>query len=140
MGTTEAPDGRAVESGRTSALGGPSAGWIAALGLSKAADVATTVLGLRATAVLAERNPLAAAAMRELGTVPGLVVLGALTVVGIVGIVEGAFRLPLLARADGDAVDRRTGRRLCYGVASLCHAGFAVYNAALIVGIATLGA
>jgi len=139
MGTTEAPGRGAVESDRSTANAGRLVGWVVVLGLTKAADVATTLLGLRVTTGLVERNPIAAATMRELGAAPGLVGLGALTVLATVAIVEGSFRLAVPADGSDGVLDGRTGRDLCYGLAALCNVAFALHNAALVVETAPLG-
>ncbi|MFC7137851.1 hypothetical protein ACFQRB_18225 [Halobaculum litoreum] len=70
------------------------------------ADVVTTVVGLRSTAPLAERNPIADAAILEYGLVPGLVGLAALTVLVIVCVVEGSFGL-VAGNGDPDAARTR---------------------------------
>lgn len=109
----------------------PVAVGVVALAVTKAADVATTAVGLRIAPALGERNPLAVAAMGAYGVFPGLLGVATVTLLGIVAVVEGAFHLS--ASSDDGALHR--GRLACYGVASLYHVGVAVYNAVLIAGV-----
>ncbi|MFC7068785.1 hypothetical protein [Halobaculum lipolyticum] len=132
-------DGESVGDAAAAGTGSATVAGLAGLAVTKAADVATTVVGLRATAGVRELNPVADAAISSFGLVPGLVALGVATVAAIGCVVEGAFAYP--ARTTGGAAALaagrvgRTGRLLCYGVGCACNAAFAVHNAVLIAGV-----
>lgn len=132
-------DGERVGGAAPVGSGPATVAGLAALAVTKAADVATTVVGLRASAAVRELNPVADAAIASLGVVPGLVALGVATVALIGCVVEGAF-VCLARRTDGRPTlaggrVTRSGRLLCYGVGSACNAAFAVHNAVLIAGL-----
>ncbi|UIP01330.1 hypothetical protein Hbl1158_15570 (plasmid) [Halobaculum sp. CBA1158] len=124
-------------------LDGIAVGGVVALALAKTADVATTLVGLASDPAIRERNPVAAAAMTELGTLPGLVVLGALTVAVTAAVIEGGVRLSTPAVDDRPAGSdspespdhRHAGRIACYGVGCACNFGFAVHNAVVVAGV-----
>ena len=113
---------------------------VAGLALTKAADVVTTVVGLRGSAAVTEVNPVAGAAIAAFGAVPGLLALGAVTVAAIVCVVEGAFALTGTS-ATGDRTREDsgpgapTGRLVCYAVGCACNLAFALHNAVLIAHV-----
>ena len=102
---------------------------IAALVAAQGLDTASTLYGLR-TAGLIELNPVAAGAMRALGTAPGLLALAGVTVLVAVAVTETA------ARRYGDAV-LGAGRVRWLGYAPLVVTSLgAALNNLLVAGLA----
>ncbi|MFC6784646.1 hypothetical protein [Halobaculum halobium] len=104
--------------------------------MTKGVDLTTTVIGLRLSPVVSERNPLAAAMIAQYGVVPGLVVGSVLTVAAMIVLIEGGFRIgsPSVQELGGSAAT--TGRGLCYAVGCSCNLVIASYNAAVVVRVA----
>ncbi len=96
---------------------------IGALVASQSLDVVTTLYGLR-TADVVELNPIAVAAMAALGRFPGLLLLGSVTLLGIVLVTESATR-----RWGGTVLGAARLRLLGYGPATAISLLAAVNNA-----------
>lgn len=109
---------------------------VLALAATKTTDFTTTVVGLRASPLIVERNPVAVAFIEEYGLVPGLLGLSLLSVAAIVVLIEGVFwaARPLFATHRG-RLSPRTARYACYGVACLCNLSFAAHNTAVILSV-----
>ncbi|QZP39718.1 hypothetical protein [Halobaculum magnesiiphilum] len=109
---------------------------VVGLTVTKSVDFGTTMIGLGVSPAIVERNPIAAAAIVQLGTVPGLLAVGLLTVGLTVVLVEGGFGLAT-GRAAGDGVSSaRTGRLVCYGVGCTCNLAIAAHNVVVILAVA----
>lgn len=94
---------------------------------ARVADIATTIYGIR-VAGLIETHPVVAAAMTQIGIVPALVLLGALSVAVLVAGVE-------LAAAKAATIDPQwppVVRLVGYGLGTALYFGAAAWNLYLI--------
>lgn len=104
---------------------------VAVLAATKAADVVTTFVGLRAFSGIHEANPVAVAAMAVLGVPLALLALAAVTVLVVTAVTELVAATVAADAATppwGTTAVKLTG----YGLASAVHVVVAARNAALI--------
>jgi hypothetical protein len=99
--------------------------------ITKTLDVVTTVIGLSLFPALAERNPVAELLIAQFGLVPGLVLGGVLTVVGMAIFVETGSSV-LTKLEPGRQWPLVLARTVGYVPLSLFFAVLAVNNAFLI--------
>lgn len=101
-----------------------------AVGATKALDMLTTAVGLHATP-LAEANPVVLHVVSFVGTVPGLLAIGALTVAVIVVLVEAVVHA-LHRYFDTSSAGLLAVRVVGYGIPSVFNALVAAHNVVLI--------
>jgi|GEM_PF-540680 hypothetical protein len=107
---------------------------VGALTLTKGADVLTTVGGLRLAPALRESNPLAAAAIQQVGVLPALLGLGTVTVLIVALLTE--LGVVAVRRFPGTTVpDRLAVRLVGYGLASIINLAVAAHNVALFLTV-----
>lgn len=116
----------------------PPLGWSAvgvlALAGTKAGDVLSTLAGLHLVGGLSEGNPLVATTMGSIGTVPGLLVVAAVTVLCIVAVTEAAVLL-LRERYAVRSARVRYVRAVGYGLPALLNVAVTAHNVALIASV-----
>jgi len=100
---------------------------------TKALDVLTTLVGLHATQ-LVEANPVVLHVVASVGTVPGLLAIGALTVLAVVALVEATV-YALSLRFDPSPMGVLAVRVVGYGIPAVFNALVATHNA-LLIGMA----
>lgn len=112
-----------------------SAHGVAAVGVTRLLDAASTLVGLALVPTLEEANPFARAVFESIGALPGLVMLSVIAIVAVTLVTE----LGVVLIDDSDTpVDGSAVRYLGYGVPSVLSLAAAVHNVHLVVSVAVV--
>jgi len=108
--------------------------FVAVLAATKAADAATTYLGVEAVAGVREANPVVAGVLAAHGTLAGLAAVTAAVVCAVALVTEAA--VAAAARyADAPPESQFAVRLVGYGLPSAVHVAVSARNAAVIAGL-----
>jgi len=108
--------------------------FVAVLAATKAADAATTYLGVEVVAGVHEANPVVAGVLAAHGTVPGLAAVTAAVVCAVALVTETA--VAAAARyADASPQSQFAVRLVGYGLPSAVNVAVSVRNAAVLAGL-----